>query len=76
VRGVVITDGANPVTLLHEKMQIAVPVAPAVDPTGCGDAFAAALVGAKLRGRPLSEAVAAGVQQASRCLRLPGSQSH
>lgn len=76
---VVITDGAAPVTLLPGGQRLAVP-APvpdaALDPTGCGDAFVAGLVGRLTDGAPLSRAATAGIALAGRCLVHRGAQSH
>jgi adenosine kinase len=73
---VVITDGPHPVTALHRQLVMPVPQTLAVDPTGCGDAFAAALVATLLEGEDLAEAVRAGISQASLCLGTHGSQQH
>jgi adenosine kinase len=73
---VVITDGPHPVTAVHQQLVVQVPQTSAVDPTGCGDAFAAALVAATLESKDLAEALRAGISQASLCLRTQGSQQH
>jgi adenosine kinase len=73
---VVITDGAHPVTAPHQQLEVRVPEAAVSDPTGCGDAFAAAFVAAKLEGRSLKHAIEAGIQLASVCLGRHGSQLH
>jgi adenosine kinase len=79
VSAAVVTGSGAPVTLLPEGIRIDVPPVPADawrDPTGCGDAFAAALTGALCEGRPLPDAVSAGIALAGRCLRYPGAQNH
>jgi adenosine kinase len=79
VAQVIITDGANPVELLPGGSRVAVPKLDAsarVDPTGCGDAFVAALTSALLGGSRPEAAVAAGVSLAARCLGRRGAQSH
>ncbi len=76
VSQIIITDGAQPVTLLHEGLRIPVPETVAIDPTGCGDAFAAALVAATLDGKGPSESLQSGIGQALLCLRAQGSQQH
>jgi adenosine kinase len=76
---VIITDGPQPVTLLPEGTQVPVPAdgsAARRDPTGCGDAFAAALVSALMAGAEPAAAVAAGIGLAGRCLACRGAQSH
>lgn len=78
-RRVVITDGAKPVEILPGRARVTVPAiaeSAIVDPTGCGDAFVAALTGALLAAAPLHEAVAAGNRLAARCLSQCGAQSH
>lgn len=77
-RAVVVTDGAGPVTLWPEDRRVPVPPVEAagIDPTGCGDAFLAALTHALLAGRDLAAAAAAGIVLAGRCLTCPGAQSH
>ncbi len=83
----VITDGPNAVEVLNGRGRgagrrstrvavEAVAASRAIDPTGCGDAFVAALADALLSGTGLSGAVTAGARLAARCLRCRGSQSH
>jgi adenosine kinase len=76
---VVITNGPRPVLMLPQRRRVTVP-APAqsgsLDPTGCGDAFAAALTAAFLAGQPLHAAVQAGIELAGHCLGHIGAQSH
>lgn len=86
---VVVTDGPHPVRLLRQGLTQPVPALASErvrDPTGCGDAFAAALVAsltaASDPARALSDpaalvaAVRAGIEQAQRCLQHEGSQNH
>jgi len=74
----VVTDGANPVRILSGDTDQSVPVprAPMVDPTGCGDAFAAAFTQVWLEGGSPHHAAIAGIEWAQRCLAVAGSQSH
>jgi sugar/nucleoside kinase (ribokinase family) len=75
----VITDGAGAVQLQPGGQRIDVPAAPAdaaLDPTGCGDAFVAALVAELLTGADLTVATRAGIRLAGRCLLGRGAQSH
>jgi adenosine kinase len=77
VARLVITDGPGAVEIFPEGATVDVPeVADAVDPTGCGDAFVAAITAALLDGHGLVHAVEAGVALAGRCLASPGAQSH
>ena len=74
---VVITDGPREVALYPGGERVPVPaVTGATDPTGCGDAFVAALTAELLAASPLADAVAAGIELAGRCLRCQGAQSH
>jgi adenosine kinase len=76
---IVVTGGPDPVLAYPDALTIPVPsVAPGerVDPTGCGDAFAAALTAALVEGRSLAAAIRAGISLAARCLRRPGAQNH
>jgi sugar/nucleoside kinase (ribokinase family) len=52
----------------------AIPVEAAVDSTGAGDAFAAGLLAARLRGAAPAEALAAGVRLAAEAVRRPGGR--
>ncbi|MEQ8861053.1 MAG: PfkB family carbohydrate kinase [Pseudomonadales bacterium] len=79
----VITDGAGPVEVLPgtatgtgRAATVPVPAVAATDPTGCGDAFVAALADALLHGAELPSAAAAGIRLAARCLQCRGAQSH
>jgi len=79
VRQVIVTDGPGPVTILPQGDTVLVPAQrsdAAEDPTGCGDAFVAALLDALLRGAEATTAVAAAVALAGRCLRFRGAQAH
>jgi len=76
---VVVTGGPDPVVTLPDARTIPVdpvPAAERIDPTGCGDAFAAALTAALVAGQPLAAAVRAGSALAARCLRRAGAQNH
>ena len=58
---------------------VAVPAAPArriEDPTGCGDAWRAGYVHARLRGAELSDAMRAGSVAAAACIEARGAQAH
>ena len=84
------TDGARPVrVVLTDGNQRTLPtpvVSPAVDPTGCGDAFVAGLMPALLRAiddhglmhweRNINTILRAGTAQAARCLRQRGAQTY
>jgi adenosine kinase len=79
VRHVIVTDGPGPVTILPAGETVLVPAQrdqEANDPTGCGDAFVAALVDALLRGADATAAVAAASGLAGRCLGYVGAQAH
>jgi len=79
VERIVITDGPRPVELLPDNARVAVPAAPvaaAIDPTGCGDAFVAALTSSLAHGAGLPAAVEAGIRLAGRCLASRGAPSH
>lgn len=76
---VIVTEGPGPVTLLPQGSTVLVPAQRAQgahDPTGCGDAFVAAVVDALLSGTDATAAVAAGVDLAGRCLGYRGAQAH
>jgi adenosine kinase len=78
-RRIVVTDGPGPIEVLPEGLVLRVGSIPAEewrDPTGCGDAFVAALTGALADGRALADAVHAGSELAGRCLRHAGAQAH
>ncbi len=83
---VVITRGPLSVCVFvpdggHRSRFIRVPVPPvaataAVDPTGCGDAFTAALTATLAAGDELPDAVRAGIAMARACLCSAGAQAH
>jgi adenosine kinase len=74
---IVVTDGPNPVLVLPAGDRLPVPQpATAVDPTGCGDAFVAALADRLLDGAGLGDAVRAGIRLAGACLGHHGAQRH
>lgn len=75
----VVTQGADPVLAFPERLRIRVPPLSEhehVDPTGCGDAFVAALTAGLARGARLDAAIRSGIDLASRCLRVAGAQAH
>ena len=75
----VITDGGTPVVVQDHGRRWEVPVPEAernTDPTGCGDAFAAAFAVAFVAGLPLVEAAEHGITLAQRCLACNGGQNH
>jgi adenosine kinase len=75
----IVTDGPEPVEILPGGARIPVPPlaeGAVVDPTGCGDAFVAALTSALLSAAPLEAAVAAGIRLARRCITQAGAQNH
>jgi adenosine kinase len=76
---VVITDGPNAVELLPAQVHVPVPALPQsgqIDPTGCGDAFAAAMLSRLIDGGDLRSAVTDGIRLAGRCLGCRGAQTH
>lgn len=75
----VITQGAQPVLVLPDRVRVRVPPVAAAeqrDPTGCGDAFVAGLTKALVAGAGITAAVEAGIALAARCLRCAGAQAH
>lgn len=74
----VVTAGAEPVRVRTggNESRFPVPATAAIDPTGCGDAFAAAFTAAWSTGASVEAACAAGTTQAQRCLAVHGSQCH
>jgi len=75
----VVTQGPRPVLAIPDGLRVPVPaVDPArqIDPTGCGDAFVAALTAVLTEGLPLGDAVRAGIALARRCLGQLGAQRH
>ena len=89
-KSVIETDGARPVrTVLSDGNQRTLPtprISPAVDPTGCGDAFVAGLIPQLLQAldalgsahweRKINAIVRAGIHQAGLCLSQRGSQTY
>ena len=81
VATLIVTDGPNPITLhqhLHSR-QVQVPViagARQVDPTGCGDAFAAAYLHYQLAGESSVHAAEKAIELAAACMAKRGSQNH
>lgn len=76
---VVITDGPNAVEILPTQMHVPVPAlrqSSQIDPTGCGDAFAAGLISRLIDDGDLRNAVADGIRLAGRCLASRGAQTH
>ncbi len=76
---VIVTHGAEPVLVLPDRLRVPVPPIPIeelIDPTGCGDAFVAALTVELAAGAKLAQAIAAGVDLAGQCLRRAGAQCH
>lgn len=69
-------DGASWRSTTEGEGREAAAAAQVVDPTGCGDAFRAGFVDAKLRGASLAEAVRRGSVAAAIVLESPGCQSH
>jgi sugar/nucleoside kinase (ribokinase family) len=89
-KSVIETDGARPVrTVLSDGNQRTLPtprISPAVDPTGCGDAFVAGLIPQLLQAldalgsahweQKINAIVRAGIHQAGLCLSQRGSQTY
>jgi adenosine kinase len=75
---VVVTDGAAPVTVMHDGRSISVdvPHTQMIDPTGCGDAFTAGFVAGRLAGVAIADAIRQGIERAARCLACYGAQAH
>ena len=76
---VIVTHGAEPVLVLPDRLRVPVPPVPVeevIDPTGCGDAFVAALTVELATGVALAPAIAAGIELAGQCLRQAGAQHH
>ena len=75
----VITNGGRPVVIQDggQQREVQVPRSGKItDPTGCGDAFAAALAAAYAADLPLDAAAEHGITLAQRCLACDGSQNH
>lgn len=75
---VIVTSGAAPIRILTRGTVIEVPVphAVSVDPTGCGDAFTAAFLAAWRSGSQPTDAARSAIRWAQRCLSVHGSQCH
>jgi sugar/nucleoside kinase (ribokinase family) len=75
---VVVKRGAEGAIWTDGSDEVAVPAAPlsagALDTTGAGDAFAAGLIAARLRGAAPAEALAAGCELAARAVVTPGAR--
>ena len=79
LKGVVVTLGADGCDLWQNGARSHVPGVPAtqvVDPTGCGDAFRAALLYGLERGWPLEKCVALGNQVGAAKIACRGGQNH
>lgn len=80
VGSVFITHGEHPMRyrLAGERQfhEHATPGAKIIDPTGCGDAFCAALVAGISAGVPVDSAIAQAQTQAALCLSQPGAQTY
>ncbi|MFB3104060.1 MAG: PfkB family carbohydrate kinase [Pseudomonadales bacterium] len=77
----IITDGPNPITLHQnlESEQVHVPPIAdeqQVDPTGCGDAFAAAYLHYQLAQKSPAFAARKAIEQAAACMAQRGCQNH
>lgn len=75
--GLIVTRGADGAEFLSASERFSVPAVPCsqpVDPTGCGDAFRAGLIEARLRGASMRRAMAAGSALASKTLAVLGGQ--
>lgn len=74
---VVVTGGAAPVLIASRGSQVVevpVPRAELVDPTGAGDAMAAGFLAARRDGADAVDAVAAGIAAAARVIRIVGGR--
>ncbi|MCU0814724.1 MAG: carbohydrate kinase family protein, partial [Burkholderiaceae bacterium] len=79
LRGVVVTLGADGCQLWQQGERLHVPGVPAaevVDPTGCGDAFRAALLYGLERGWPLQRCVELGNRVGALKIACRGGQNH
>ncbi|MCZ6643341.1 MAG: PfkB family carbohydrate kinase [Gammaproteobacteria bacterium] len=85
----IVTDGPNPITLYcslgseqvrpQARSLVNVPPIPdekQVDPTGCGDAFAAGYLHYQLAGEPPASATGKAIEQAAACMAQRGCQNH
>ncbi len=74
----IITNGAGDIHIENHGVntRVKVPASVAVDPTGCGDAFAAGFAVAWLGGAELADACRQGSSLAAPCLGVAGSQNH
>lgn len=79
LKGVVVTLGAEGCEVWRQGQRLHVPGVPAteaVDPTGCGDAFRAALLFGLERGWPLERCVALGNRVGALKIASRGGQNH
>ena len=79
LRGIVVTLGAEGCDLWQQGVCVRVPgvaAAEVVDPTGCGDAFRAALLYGIEQGWPLERSVALGNQVGAIKVACRGGQNH
>ncbi|MBI3369994.1 MAG: carbohydrate kinase family protein, partial [Burkholderiales bacterium] len=79
LRGVIVTLGAEGCELWQQGQRVVVPGVPAtavVDPTGCGDAFRAALLFGLSKGWTLERCVALGNQVGALKIAQRGGQNH
>jgi len=80
LRAIFVTRGAAGALLFEpDGASTVIPAAPAravVDPTGCGDAFAAGVVWGLTRGMALADCGRAGSRIAAVCLQSMGAQNH
>jgi len=79
LQGVIVTLGANGCELWQQGERTHVPGVPAtevVDPTGCGDAFRAALLYGLERGWPLTRCIAMGNRIGALKIACRGGQNH
>ena len=75
--GALWTDGSDEVRVPSAPPDTAAPTdtaAAPLDTTGAGDAFAAGLLAARLRGAPPAEALAAGCALAAQAVAIPGAR--
>jgi ribokinase len=72
--GALWTDGGDELRVPAAAPPAAEALPAALDTTGAGDAFAAGLLAARLRGAAPAEALAAGCELAARAVRTPGAR--